>query len=152
MSRFESVDDVLDFAIAAEAEACEFYADLAAKASNDQMRRVFEEFAREEAGHKVRLEGIKKGGAFRSSAAAKVTDLKIADYTVPVEVGPDMNYQDAIVLAMQKEKAAFKLYSDLAWLADDPEMKDMFIMLAQEEARHKLRFEIEFDEIVLKEN
>jgi rubrerythrin len=114
------------------------------------MRVVFEEFAREESGHKVRLESIKQGGAFCS--AGKIIDLKIADYTVDVEVGPDMNYQDAIVLAMQREKAAFKLYSDLAWLADDPELKDMFILLAQEEARHKLRFEIEFDEVVLKEN
>ena len=151
MTRFGSPDDVLDFAIGAEAEACEFYADLAAKASNDQMRRVFEEFAREEAGHKVRLEGVKKGGAL-SRAGKKVADLKIADYTVAVEVGPEMNYQDAIVLAMQREKAAFKLYSDLAWLAEDPKMKEMFILLAQEEARHKLRFEIEFDEVVLKEN
>ena len=151
MTRFSSPDDVLDFAIAAEAEACEFYADLATKAGNDQMRRVFEEFAREESGHKVRLEGVKQGGSL-SRAGKKVADLKIADYTVAVEVGPEMNYQDAIVLAMQKEKAAFKLYSTLAETTDDPEIKEMFLTLAQEEARHKLRFEIEFDEVVFKEN
>ncbi len=150
MTRFGSADDVLDFAIEAEEEACKFYADLAAKAENDQMRRVFEEFAREESGHKVRLEGVRQGGTLRS--AGKVTDLKIADYTVAIEVGPDMNYQDAIVLAMQKEKAAFKLYSALAETTDDPEIKKMFLALAQEEARHKLRFEIEFDEVVLKED
>ncbi len=150
MTRSRSADEILNFAIAAETEACEFYADLAAKARSDQMRRVFEEFAREESGHKVRLEGVKQGGAL--SRAEKVADLKIADYTVAVEVGPDMNYQDAIVLAMQKEKAAFKLYSALAETTDDPELKDMFLILAQEEARHKLRFEIEFDEVVFKEN
>lgn len=150
MTRFNSIDEVLDFAISAEEEACKFYADLAAKAKGDRMRRVFEEFAREESGHKVRLEGVKQGASLHPPV--KVTDLKIADYTVTVEAGPDMNYQDAIVLAMQREKAAFKLYSDLAWLAEDPELKDIFLMLAQEEARHKLRFEIEFDEIVFKEN
>jgi rubrerythrin len=71
---------------------------------------------------------------------------------VEVEPGPEMDYQDALVLAMKKEKAAFRFYLDLANQTANEEQKSLFLSLAQEEAKHKLRFEIEYDEIVLKEN
>ena len=34
----------------------------------------------------------------------------------------------------------------------DPELRKMFLSLAQEEAKHKLRFEIEYDDEIMKEN
>lgn len=53
---------------------------------------------------------------------------------------------------MKKEKAAFKLYNDLAAAASDETSREMFLMLAQEEAKHKLRFEVEYDNNILTEN
>jgi len=50
------------------------------------------------------------------------------------------------MLAMQKEKAAFRLYTALAGMTDDPDIREMMLTLANEEARHKLRLEIEYDE------
>jgi rubrerythrin len=81
-----------------------------------------------------------------------VGDLKIADYVVAEEPTGDMTYQKAIVLAMKKEKAAFKIYTDLAQNAPSAELKQLFEGLAQEEARHKLRFELEYDSVVMGEN
>lgn len=63
-----------------------------------------------------------------------------------------MTYQEALILAMKKEKAAFKLYHTLAAKAPNEDIKSIFLALAQEEAKHKLRFEIEYDEFVLTEN
>jgi rubrerythrin len=71
---------------------------------------------------------------------------------VHVDPTPDMDYQDALVLAMNKEKAAFRLYMDLSEKANNEEMKQLFLSLAQEESKHKLRFELEYDENVLKDN
>jgi len=34
----------------------------------------------------------------------------------------------------------------------DPSMKALFLSLAQEESKHKLRFEVEYDEYILREN
>jgi rubrerythrin len=51
-----------------------------------------------------------------------------------------------------KEKASYRLYSDLAEQVDNEELKDTFLWLAGEEAGHKLRFEIEYDDVVLKED
>jgi rubrerythrin len=47
---------------------------------------------------------------------------------------------------MKKEKAAHQLYMDLAAAAPDGNIKEAFLMLAQEESNHKLHFEAEYDD------
>lgn len=148
-----SIEEILDFAIVEEQQSYEFYMKLAGKMEADAMRRVFEEFAREEQGHKARLQAMKDGKlSIASSAEENVPDLKIADYVVDVQPSADMDYQEALVLAMKKEKAAFMLYSDLAALVEDAAQKEVFLSLAQEEARHKLRFEVEYDQEIYTQN
>jgi rubrerythrin len=78
--------------------------------------------------------------------------LQIADYVVDAEVREGMTYADALIVAMKREKAAFRLYSDLASRTQEAELKQIFLSLALEESRHKLRFELEYDEFVLREN
>jgi rubrerythrin len=82
----------------------------------------------------------------------KVLDLKIGDYLVDAEMNPEMDYQQALMVAMKKEKAAFRMYTALAGAADDKNARTLLQSLAQEEAKHKLRFEIEYDDEILKEN
>jgi rubrerythrin len=79
--------------------------------------------------------------------------MKIGDYLVDVNKSrDDLSYQESLIIAMKEEKAAFRLYTDLAGRIADPAIKETFLMLAQEEAKHKLRFEIEYDDYILKEN
>jgi rubrerythrin len=151
MTTFQSVNQILDFAINAEQEAVEFYNSLAINAKSEDMKTVFKEFAQEEMAHKAKLMNIKETGIFEKSTS-HVTDLKIADFTVNVAVTPDISYQDALIVAMKKEKSAFKLYLTLSERADSKDLKDIFRMLAQEESKHKLRFELEYDANVLREN
>jgi len=151
MKNFENVDAILDFAINEEQMAVDFYSELADAAKTDDMRQVFMEFAEEEIKHKQHLLKIKEEG-FYTLEKEQITDLKIADFVVNVKPTPGMTYEDALILAMKKEKAAFKLYSALADRAPNAQLKDVFTGLAQEESKHKLRFEIEYDEYVLREN
>ena len=44
------------------------------------------------------------------------------------------------------------MHCDLAEMAETDEIRQLFLGLAQEEAKHKLRFEIEYDENILTEN
>jgi rubrerythrin len=148
---FDSVDSVLDFAIKNEQAASDFYTDLASKMDKPQMKKIFQGFAAEERGHKAKLEAVKKKEKSKLSQA-KVLDLKIGDYLVEQKPDATMDYQSALILAMKQEKAAFRLYSDLAASADDGETRELFLGLAQEEAKHKLRFEVEYDEDFLREN
>jgi len=151
MKEFNNVDEILDFAMNSEQEAVDFYNELAASAKTEDMRNVFNQFAQEEIGHKAKIRKIKEEGSY-SLSKEKVKDLKISDYTVTVEPTPNMSYQDALVLAMKKEKAAFRLYLDLSEKTENQTMKELFQSLAQEESKHKLRFELEYDEHVLKDN
>ena len=109
------------------------------------------EFAGEEMAHKARLLKIKEEG-ISDLPDEKVNDLKISDYTGDVLPSDNMDYQQALVLAMSQEKAAFKLYSKLAERSPNQSYKKLFLSLAQEEAKHKLRFELEYDEYVLRDN
>jgi rubrerythrin len=148
---FKSVDQILDFAIRNEEEAYEFYTNLANKMDRPHMKKVFEEFALEEKGHKAKLLEVKKGKSMVGSEK-KVLDLKIGEGLVDIELNSDLNYQDALIVAMKAEKEAYKLYTDLALATDDTNLRATFLDLAQEEAKHKLRFEIEYDDYVLKED
>lgn len=151
MKEFTNITDILDFAIGEEEAAVDFYMMLASQSKNEDIRKVFISYAEEEMGHKKKLLEVKEQGIVVFGNKA-VTDLKIADYLVDVRARPDMSYQEALILAMKKEKAAFKLYTALADRMEDPAMKQTFYLLAQEESKHKLRFEVEYDDHVLREN
>ena len=148
---WKSVDDLLDYAIDREQEAHDFYVDLSNRVST--MKNTFTGFAKEELGHKAKLQAVKSGKKLLASSS-KVADLKIGDYLVEVEADdPEtLDYQQALIIAMKKEDAAMRLYKDLAGRAGDPGIKDLLLGLAQEEAKHKLRFEVEYDEYILREN
>jgi rubrerythrin len=151
MNVFNSVEELLDFAISEEEKAAAFYSALAAKQKSDAMRKVFEGFSVEENGHKNKLLAIKER-KYWTAPAGQVIDLHIADYTIDVEPSANMDLQEALLLAMKKEKGAFRLYSDLAEMVEDEDIKRTMLLLAQEEAKHKLRFEVEYDESILNEN
>jgi rubrerythrin len=151
MNTFKTIDEVLDFAMEGEQNAVDLYTALANQTDNTEMRDTFIQFAREEMGHKARLLEIKTEGT-AGYEPASVTDLKISDYLSVVQPAANMDYRQALILAMSNEKAAFRLYTRLAADCNQPELKNVFLGLAQEEAKHKLRFEIEYDDYVLREN
>jgi len=151
MSKFSSVDEILDFAISREEEAAAFYTSLAQSMDKPWMKQALQAFADQELGHKDKLMQVKQGKTLEP-AAEKVKDLKIADYVVAAPMSPDMTYADALTLAMQREKKSFMLYSRLAESCSDAGLKSTFEALAQEEAKHKLWLEVEYDEKVLTED
>lgn len=143
MDKFKSVDDILDFAIAREVEAIELYSDLVRKVEKPELRSALKGFIKEELEHKEKLETEKAEGIVLKDE--EVGNLEIAEHVKGGEVRPDMSYKDLLILAMKKEAASVKLYTDLAKMAQDEKLKDTFLLLAQEEAEHKLRFELEYD-------
>lgn len=144
---FNSFNEAIDFAVEREEAANKFYLNLASKMEQAAMKAVFEDFAAEENVHKEKLLTIKEG-KLDTPAVEKVMDLKIADYLVDVQPSSGLDYQQALVVAMKQEKAAFKMYMDIAGKVSDVKLQNTFLMLANEEAKHKLRFEIEYDDLI----
>lgn len=142
--------EVLDFAIEQEQAAVDFYEQLAQQVREQHVRDTLLEFANQERGHKAKLEAVRAGQPVQFRRPA--TDLKISDYLVEVPPGPELTFQGALVIAMKKEKASYRLYRDLASATDNPTERELFLLLAQEEAHHKLSFEITYDELIYQEN
>ena len=151
MREFKSTEEILDFAIGEEQSAADFYTNLADQVKSPSIRKMFMEFSEEELQHKNKLENIKMGSLEYLPTAA-VVDLGLGEILVDVAPTSGMDYQDALILAMKKEKAAYQMYTRLAGVASDPIVRDLLIGLANQEANHKLRFEIEYDEHVLTED
>ena len=148
----KTYNEIIAFAIDKEQEAVELYGDLAERAQSPSGKILFKELADMERGHKTKLEKLDMG-YFSSQDLKQPEDLKIADYLVDVELTPDATYQDIVLFAAKREKAAFDLYTDLARIyIAIPAIKKIFDVLAQEEAYHKLKLEREYDEVVYKED
>ena len=148
---FKNVEEVLDFAVKSEENAYSFYTSWSKKLEDKSLVSVFQDLAAEELKHKEFILGVKKGKTLKPSKE-KIIDLKISDYVMEAKASTDMDYQDALTLAMQREKEAFKLYTGLAAMSAHEDMKNTFKALAQEEAKHKLRLEIMYDDYIYKEN
>jgi rubrerythrin len=157
MGEYSSIDEILEFAIAREVEANEFYRTLAGRAANPAMGELILEFAKEELGHKekLELELMKRGTVVpqvenEEEEARALEEFGIASHLAD-DGGPvDMEYEDLLLWAMKKEKTSFRLYTELAAIVKDAEMRETLLSLAEEEARHKVQLEIDYDDIVAK--
>ncbi len=146
-----TVDEILVCAIGQEQQAADFYASLAARTEKAGMKEMLLEFAEEEKHHKERLLAAKTGER-KLTLEKEVLALKISDYLVEVDARDNISYQDALIVAMKRERATFELYSDMAEKVPDTNLMQVFVGLAKEEAKHKLFFEIEYEERVLMHN
>ena len=151
MLELKTVDDVIEYAIGAEERAYNLYMSLHNVADNEGAKKAFKEFADEELKHKAILEGF-KGGEVHASARGKQVDLKIAETLGDAYGEPDMTYQEALILGMKSEKAAYELYTSLADKVDDENLRKTLLTIADEELKHKAKFETEYEEYALKDN
>ncbi|MDD5011484.1 MAG: ferritin family protein [Phycisphaerae bacterium] len=153
MANLEKVEDVLRLAISREIEANVFYNLLSQYTDNPQIRSLCIEFASEELEHKAKLEMelMKLGHTVKSYPTQNQTP-KPLDYMVDMSKIMQMDYEALLLLAMQKEKISFRLYIDLLSAITEPSLKEVLIELAEEEARHKIRFELEYDLLMAGKN
>jgi len=144
--------EILEFAVAREVEAYHFFMALAERVTNPGTRRAFEDFAKEELEHKAKLElEIMKMG--RSVVVVEEEAPKSKeDFMVSADGPPlDMDYKDILKLGMEKEEASFRTYVNLLGNVDNEESRKVLLAIAEEEVKHKLRFELEYNMLLKKE-
>ena len=156
MGDIGSIEEILEFAIAREMEAEAFYRVLAGRVSNPAMAELLLEFAKEETEHQalLELEMLKLGQIVPAEKeevdSERIFELMSEDYLPQDESWVDMSYEDLLVLGMRKEKASFRLYVGLAAIIQDEQLQDVLLSLAEEEAKHKLKLELDYDEVILR--
>jgi rubrerythrin len=147
MEGFEADEDILKFAIDREAKANRFYVALAQRMANHEMREVFEMLAQDELEHKARLE-LEMMKAGKVVASDTDTNRFEAHYGPDAEPMLHMDYKNALAIAIDKENTSFRLYADWLVSAENEEQREMLLSLAEEEAKHKARLEIEYEMLI----
>ena len=141
--------EVVRFAIEKEIGTYNLYTMCGQIARYSGAKELFEELAKEEEGHRRLLENLSIGRVDQAKLEP-IQDLRISDYLIEVECRPDSSYADILRLVMKNEEHSVKLYNDLKASCRDEDLKKLFVFLAQEEAKHKLKFERIYDEEILK--
>ena len=150
MSGTGADDEILEFAIAREIEANRFYLALAERVANPEIRKVFEDLAAEELEHKAKLElEVMKTGKVLSTEG-RVTIPEHEYIVSDSKLALDMDYKDMLMLGMEKEEASFRTYVNLVGQAQDEQSREVLLALAEEEVKHKMRFEIEYEMLLKK--
>jgi rubrerythrin len=145
---FNSVDEIIAYALEKEEEAVIFYKEISQNESFEAVKKTFEGFAEEEKKH-VRM--LQELGSKKEKIAEYqfewIPDIKRSDYMVDVTYEKGMHYTEILRLAMKREEVALQLYNDLAAkAADKPEFVQVFRILSQEEAKHKNILETIYDD------
>ncbi len=146
---FNNLTEIIDFAIAKEIEAQEFYRSVAEQESFSGKKEMLLEYAAEEKKHQTLLEDLKSGKIGKAVEDYKfkwITDIKRSNYTLDMEYRSGMAYHEILMLACKREEKALKLYNDLLAQADTDAARKVFKILCQEEARHKLTLETMYDD------
>jgi rubrerythrin len=144
---FESFEEIVGFAIEKEKEAVDFYEDASSRATHSGAKKTFDDFAKEERKHQALLEGILKGEFKLSDYKFEwIPDIKRSNYMVDLDYEKGMPYTDILRIAMKREEKSLQLYNDLAEKTEKGELKELFKMLSQEEAKHKLALETLYDD------
>lgn len=139
---------ILARAIEGELEAHHFYREAALKVRDAFLRDMFNGFADEELKHRDILEAY-LSGSDRSIHFTRVPDFHLSEtMEAPADVlSTEMKPADAFALAMKKEQAAMRQYTEMAEACTDPEQKKVFLELAAMERGHKAKMENAFVDI-----
>jgi rubrerythrin len=146
----DTLQEILEFAMDKEDASYRLYHEAAEKAGSISGKKMFQEMAEEEAGHKRLIAKLDREVIARYTFP-HVPDLKIGDYLHEVTYRPDMTFQEILIFAMKEEERACRLYLQAETMTGDPDLKEMLLMLANEEKRHKFKLEALYDDKVLTE-
>ena len=144
---FESIVEILKYAIEKEKEAAEFYLEISRQEPFAGAKETFEQFAAEERKHQVLLEEFEANKEKIAEFELKwIPDMKRSNYMVDMQYEKGMHYTDILRLAMKREEKALKLYNELQTKTQDEAYLKLFKILAQQEAKHKRALETMYDD------
>lgn len=141
------VQDAVRRSIQTEKNAMCFYQLAAARMKNPDALRVFNLLAREEREHAASFFAIYQGGdiasfdGFMDAPPEHQSEWLVA---LDKKVTPDFTEQKAMELALDREKRLEESLRHLAGQIDDPEVRKVFEMNAEETHRHYELIEAEY--------
>ncbi|MCE5184912.1 MAG: ferritin family protein [Planctomycetaceae bacterium] len=150
MMKFETLKDVLEFAISLEQASQEFYTRLAEQTESPSIKHFLLELVGEEKLHESHLREMVAGGwdILVSPISSKDMDRYIDTMNIP----EPLDYKQAVKLARDKENASRMMYTILSSQVQQPELNSVLNLLAEQEQRHHDFFQNEYRRICVGEN
>ena len=146
--------DILRTAIRREEDSYALYTQTAEMVESPSGKELLRDLARQEALHREKLEQLLQTGSIdlEPTTQKRILDLKITDYLIEPQLEIGSDFQDILIFAAKREKAACDLYQVMGQVTDDGQIRSLFEFLANQELDHKQRLETFYDDIVLREN
>lgn len=154
---FKTIPEVLEFSISKERASVRFYQNLSSQMEDAATKSLFKLLVQKELEHidalqleieklglTVDVDGEKEEGIFHWDERLEGDDV---DENIRT-----MTFVDALLLAIQKERAAFRLYAKLLATVKNEALESVLLELAEEEMRHVLQLEREYESIVHHKN
>jgi len=137
---------LLNRAIGKEQEASTLYEIYADKVDDPQSKKLLQELAKEELGHKLALEKIdpESPGTFTTT---EISGGEFGEFFDRPQISKDATMQEVLRFAIAEEADAFTFYSSLTKYTRDDSFIDLLNRLASEEKKHKQRLERMYDEM-----
>lgn len=151
---FRTIQELLQFALSKEQASGQFYRDLAVQMKDPASRQLMESLALQEDKHyqSILLELNKQGYSVPADIPPEEEEYTWDQRLEIDDQARNMDCINVLSLGIQKERAAFQLYAQLLGLARDAQFRTMLLELAEEEVRHMLLLEAEYDILTHKEN
>jgi rubrerythrin len=146
------IEEIINFAIKKEEEAYELYTGVAQTTNSPAVKKLMEEIANDELGHKKALEDLSKAEELLNYDIEQVPDLKISDHLVAHPIDEKSDIQEVLTFAMKEEKAAYELYMQMSKAAGNEKHAVIFEKLGQMEKIHKNKLESLYDDMFYSDN
>ncbi len=143
--------DVFDIMIDKEQEAVAFYTAMLEQAKFEAFKDTIREFIKMEENHVKIIEDFKEHG-FKDRQMKDFKSLGLSSETDEAKPIDATSYESILHQAIQREEAAFQLYTQLQNDMQGTEYESIFATMAKEEKSHKYYFEKLYDEHILKDN
>jgi rubrerythrin len=148
---------ILKRAVRIEEGPFKLYAAAQKKARLESSKSFLKELAETELEHKRKLLGaindktwIQGLGSHRGESSE---DLGIVDYVKDIaELSEDADYQEILTYAAQREKRTHDYYVSVARRFQGTQVGELFQRLGDEELKHKIKIEKEYDDTLLRDN
>ena len=142
-----TLEKVLDRAVQKEVESQQLYLHLSTMVKDPPVRDALEALSREEKGHQDKLERYGAGELSGALSKDQIVDYHIAELVEGPELSAGMQLADAFLFAANREKASHELYTTLAAIHPEGDVRSLLLQLAGQELEHKQRVELLYTEV-----
>lgn len=144
--KFGSLKEALEFAKDKEQKACDVYKTFQAMVKNAAAKKLLEDLANQELGHKKMIENaLASGNTVAIGGKRNIAEVSFSDYMLSTDITADSSPQDVMTFAMKMEQAAYDLYMGLLENYEGTELETLLNRLAREELKHKEILEEQYE-------